>query len=338
MHQITRQKIILGGTSAVLVGLGLSIIFAAGADKSILWVKQHIYWPLLHGTESVLKDTIFSRFFIFAVGFILILERLYPVKPDQKTFSIGFRQDSVWLFIGLIFEGVVAGAYVKGLRAFYYAHLSFISWHAVENFPLIVRFTWGLLLSDCLAWVQHWLKHKIPWLWQIHTIHHSQREMNMFTDLRLHFLEYVISRSVVIIPMMMFAVNTPQIAAYSVFYTWVTRLYHANIKSDFGFLRYIFVTPQSHRIHHSIEKRHQDKNFGVIFSFWDRLFRTQHENCDEYPETGIEDSSFPLEKETSLLSLLMVPIKQLMYPFLVIGRSLVQKRSNSVGRAGRQGL
>ena len=333
---ITRQRTILAGTAVVLAGAGIFLISAAGIDASIYWLKLHIYWPLLHGMESVLKDTIFSRFFIFAVGFILILERFYPVDPKQRTFSTGFLQDSVWLFVGLLFEGVVAAAYVKALRAFYHAHLSFIAWEAVGNFPEIVRFTWGLLLSDCLAWVQHWLKHKIPWLWQIHTIHHSQREINMFTDLRLHFLEYIISRSVVIIPMMMFAVNTPQIAAYTVFNTWFTRLYHANIKSNFGFLRYIFVTPQSHRIHHSVEKRHQDKNFGVIFSFWDRLFRTQHENCDEYPETGIVDPSFPLEKETSLLSLLMVPCRQLIYPFLVIGRSLTRKGPKSDSRRVRQ--
>jgi len=321
---------------AVLGGLSVVPIYAVGMDQSILWVKQHVYWPLLHGTESVLKDTIFSPFFIFAVGFILILERLYPVNPKQKMLSMGFMHDSTWLVLGLLFEGIVVVAYVKGLRAFYQTHLSFFTVEAVGRLPETVRFVWGLLLSDFLAWFQHWLKHKVPWFWQIHMVHHSQREINMFTDLRFHFLEYIISRIVVIIPMMMFAVNTPQIAAYAVFNTWYSRLYHANIRSNFGFLRYIFVTPQTHRIHHSIEPRHQDKNFGVIFSFWDRIFKTQHENYDEYPETGIEDSSFPLEKETSLLSLLMTPLQQLIYPFFAIGRSLVSKKANSAAPDGRK--
>ncbi|OGX31702.1 MAG: hypothetical protein A2787_00900 [Omnitrophica WOR_2 bacterium RIFCSPHIGHO2_01_FULL_48_9] len=291
----------------------------------IFWIKEHFYWPLLHGMESVLQDTIFSSFFIFAVIFILLLERLYPVNPQQKTFSVGFLQDSVWLVLGLLFEGLVAAAYSKVLRGFCQAHLNFFTVEAVGGLPETLRFIGGILLTDFLAWFQHWVKHKVPWFWQIHAVHHSQREINMFTDLRFHFMEYIISRTIVVVPLTVLGIETPKIAAWAVFNTWFTRLYHANIKSNLGFLRYIFVTPQSHRVHHSIEQRHQDKNFGVIFSFWDRIFKTQHENCEEYPETGIVDDSFPLEKETSLLSLIIVPLRQLIYPFIAIGRSLLRK-------------
>ena len=170
-------------------------------NEIILSIKQHIYWPLLHGMEGVLKDTIFSPFFFGAVVFILLLERLYPVNPQQKMFSVGFMQDSVWLVIGLLFEGVVAAAYTKGLRGFYHQYFSFLTIDAIALLPEVVRFTLAIFVSDFLAWFQHWVKHKVPWFWEIHAVHHSQRQLSLFTDFRFHFMEYLISRSISVIPM-----------------------------------------------------------------------------------------------------------------------------------------
>jgi len=294
----------------------------------IYWIKEHIYWPLLHGMEGVWQDTILSPVFVIVVTGILVLERIFPVNPRQKMFSVGFLQDAVWLVLALLFEGLVVAGYTNGLKNFYQAHLSFLTVSAVGHWPEAFRFFWGILLTDFLAWFQHWVKHKVPWFWQIHAVHHSQREINLFTDFRFHFLEYIISRTIVVIPLLMLAIDTPKIAAYTVFITWLTRFYHANIKTNFGIFRYIFVTPQSHRVHHSIEQRHQDLNFGVIFSFWDRIFKTRHENCEEYPETGIHDEKFPLEMDAGL-SLLMVPVRQLVYPFFVILRGVWRRYTSS---------
>ncbi len=304
------------------------MFYAVGLDAALLWVKEYIYWPLLHKGESILRNAILTPVFITAFTVILILERLYPVNPQQKMFSVGFMHDSVWLVLGLLFEGVFVAGYTNALKGFYESHLNFLTVAAIGGLPEAVRLIWGILLTDFLAWFQHWVKHKVPWLWHIHAIHHSQKEINMFTDLRFHFLEYIISRTIVVVPLLMLAIDTPKIAAFAVFNTWYTRLYHANIKTNLGFLRYILVTPQSHRVHHSVEFRHRDKNFGVIFSFWDRIFKTQHENYEEYPETGIDDNTFPLEKESSILSLIMVPVQQLLYPFRVMAQDLLRKKAD----------
>jgi sterol desaturase/sphingolipid hydroxylase (fatty acid hydroxylase superfamily) len=95
---------------------------------------------------------------------------------------------------------------------------------------------------------------------------------------------------------------------------WYTRFYHGNIRTNLGPLRYVLVTPQSHRIHHSIEPRHLDTNFGALFSIWDRLFGTQYRGHDEYPETGIADAAFPHEAKGDLRSLLVTPLAQMAYP------------------------
>jgi len=107
--------------------------------------------------------------------------------------------------------------------------------------------------------------------------------------------------------------------------TWYARFLHSNVRADFGLLQWILVTPQSHRIHHSIEERHYDRNYGTYFCIWDRLFGTHYTGGNEFPETGIKDPDFPVEKTIRGWSLLRTPMLQLVYPFVTIARELRQR-------------
>jgi len=101
---------------------------------------------------------------------------------------------------------------------------------------------------------------------------------------------------------------------FAIFHLWYTRLYHANIRTNLGPLKYILVTPQSHRVHHSLALEHRDTNFGSLFSFWDYLLGTQCQEYDVYPDTGIDDADFPQEQRLGLKRLLLTPIEQMLYP------------------------
>jgi sterol desaturase/sphingolipid hydroxylase (fatty acid hydroxylase superfamily) len=78
------------------------------------------------------------------------------------------------------------------------------------------------------------------------------------------------------------------------------------------------VSPQFHRIHHSIEPEHRDRNFGVIFSFWDRLFGTLYRGDGGYPATGIADPDFPLERRATRVAVIRRYAAQFLYPFATI--------------------
>ncbi len=78
------------------------------------------------------------------------------------------------------------------------------------------------------------------------------------------------------------------------------------------------VTPQSHRVHHSLEPQHGDRNFGVIFTIWDRMFGTLYANYDEYPDTGVLDDRFPLEQGLKGLAPVGAFAAQLWFPFRLI--------------------
>lgn len=325
MKNQINYNIVFKSILAIIGCFFIYIFFSAGVDGAIIFIKEYLYWPML----TVFRMTVFTPVFVVAIFIILVLERFIPVHLEQKILSIGFMHDSVWLVLGLLFEGIVVTVYTGWLKALTTTHMSFLTIESISHLPEIWLFLLGILVTDFLAWFQHWVKHKVPWFWYIHEVHHSQREINLFTDFRFHFIEYLISRVIVIVPLVALGISTPKIVIYTVFSTWFTRFYHANIKTNLGIVRYILVTPQSHRVHHSIEESHQDKNFGVIFSFWDRLFKTQCEDCSVYPETGIKDTDFPLEQETSLLSLIVTPLQQLIYPFFLMGEDINRKNLNS---------
>ena len=90
----------------------------------------------------------------------------------------------------------------------------------------------------------------------------------------------------------------------------------ATSSTNLGPLRYIFVTPQSHRVHHSSEEEFFDMNYGVTLCIWDRLFGTHSHTDFAYPKTGIPDSDFPEEKGHKWYRAPLIVVQQLYYPFV----------------------
>jgi sterol desaturase/sphingolipid hydroxylase (fatty acid hydroxylase superfamily) len=246
-------------------------------------------------------------------------------------FSLSFAQDVVWFFYETVLHAAIIVTYVQVLTTVYQANVPFLTVDAVLAWPEWLRFAVAVLLLDLLYWGQHFTNHKFAVLWQFHTVHHSQRALNFFTDFRYHVLEYLVRHAFLVIPFLVLRVDPPQIVWFALIARWYTRFYHGNIRTNLGPLRYVLVTPQSHRIHHSIEPRHRDTNFGALFSIWDQMFGTQYRGYDEYPETGIEDDAFPHETSGDLRSLLVTPFVQMAYP-------LRKLREQHVDRAARASL
>ena len=221
------------------------------------------------------QKTILTPAFFIVLGFTLLMEQLLPVQKKARFWTVSFAQDLVWFFYEAILHAAVIVTFIAWLMQFYYAHCNFLTIYAANRLPGWARFVFGVLALDFLYWLQHWINHKVPWLWQFHAVHHSQKELSFFSDFRYHVFEYVIRETIMVVPFLILQVDIPTIVYFSVFRNWYTRFYHGNIKINMGPLRYILVTPQSHRVHHSIELRHYDQNFGSLFSIWDFLFGTQ---------------------------------------------------------------
>jgi sterol desaturase/sphingolipid hydroxylase (fatty acid hydroxylase superfamily) len=137
---------------------------------------------------------------------------------------------------------------------------------------------------DYARYVSHRLHHRIPMLWEFHKVHHSAQVLNLFTAYRNHPLEAMIELFLRLIAAAVvsgvFGFFYPEgIAEATVLnYGIVTFLFylnahlrHSTVPMDYGPLRAIFISPFMHHVHHSADRRHFDRNFGFIFSFWDRL-------------------------------------------------------------------
>jgi sterol desaturase/sphingolipid hydroxylase (fatty acid hydroxylase superfamily) len=312
----------------VLAGVAIWLV-AGGGPWRLSWgpvtrlASDLFYGPLRYRVVSMLL----TPAFLGVIALTLALERLVPARPQQKLLSTSSLQDAAWFFYEGVLHALIVVTWVA-LLTWAYARLGGkILLPGLAGLSDGWRFVIGIVLVDFCMWLQHRVNHFIPWLWELHAVHHSQKEINFFTDFRYHVLEYVVRETFLAIPFVLLGVQVPDIVYFSIVRRWYTRFYHANIRTDLGPLRYVLVTPQSHRIHHSIEPRHQNKNFGSLLSVFDFVFGTQYRGWNEYPETGVDDHEFPHETTRELGTLLLMPVRQMVYPLRRIGRELARKKN-----------
>ena len=145
------------------------------------------------------------------------------------------------------------------------------------------------LILDFFQYWQHRLEHHSKILWQQHLLHHSDEYMNVTTAARQHLFENVLLPVFVTIPMaILFKLPPVKIAMLSLIpYAW-QYVTHANIKLSFGPFWWLLASPNYHRIHHSLELAHIDKNFAAWFPIWDIIFGSAVKpRRGECPSTGV---------------------------------------------------
>ena len=143
--------------------------------------------------------------------------------------------------------------------------------------PLWVAVIATLAIRSFASYLFHVLMHKVPLFWRIHRIHHFDTHIDVSTSLRSHPLEFVAMLFTMATIAVVFGLNPWALAAYEVAENVVNLLTHANLRLperlDRG-LRWLFVTPNMHCLHHSSYRPETDSNYGQVFSLWDRLFGT----------------------------------------------------------------
>ena len=141
---------------------------------------------------------------------------------------------------------------------------------------------------DVWSYWFHRLQHTNAFLWQTHRFHHSETALNSTTQARHHTLNYVLSLFLYLPFIVLFGPQQPHfVATFMMFRLWGF-VNHANVRFNFGPITPIIAGPQWHRIHHSIEAHHFNRNFATFFPFIDRLFGTYYApQRGEYPPTGL---------------------------------------------------
>jgi sterol desaturase/sphingolipid hydroxylase (fatty acid hydroxylase superfamily) len=216
------------------------------------------------------------------------LKKLLRPSPSLKRDIIAYCVD----ITGLL---AVLGNLAALGTAFYYGHLvrQYLGLNLLRSVPTFIA--QNLLLIFIIGFFDywfHWLMHKVPWMWEIHKYHHSATEMGIVTARRDSILVVPLATFFKAIP---FAVlGIPR--AYPIFAGIISAhamLIHSELDWDFGwFGRWILISPHDHRVHHSMDGKHMDKNFAFLLPIWDQLFGTFYAERDEVARIGLDDDYY----------------------------------------------
>jgi sterol desaturase/sphingolipid hydroxylase (fatty acid hydroxylase superfamily) len=162
------------------------------------------------------------------------------------------------------------------------------------GWPVGIEIILAILIFDFAIWAQHLITHKVPLLWRLHRVHHADVDMDVTTAIRFHPVEIALSMLLKIGLVYLLGPAAIAIILFEVILNGTAMFNHANIRLPLmldAVVRRIFVTPDMHRVHHSVHRHEHDSNYGFSLSIWDQMFGTYIAQ----PEAGHDDMQVGLQ-------------------------------------------
>ncbi len=182
----------------------------------------------------------------------------------------------------------------------------------VFSLPSTVSLILCLVVLDFVVYLQHVLFHAVPILWRVHRVHHADLDYDVTTGSRFHPIEIGLSMFIKFTVILVLGPPVIAVVFFEIILNAMAMFNHGNIRLPLALdrvLRLIVVTPDMHRVHHSVDKRELNSNFGFNLSIWDRLFATyiaQPRQDHENMIIGIQDFREPSQVD-GLLGMLVLP-------------------------------
>ncbi|MES9826947.1 MAG: sterol desaturase family protein [Candidatus Thiodiazotropha sp.] len=173
----------------------------------------------------------------------------------------------------------------------------------------------AILILDMVIYLQHVMVHAVPMLWRLHRVHHADPDYDLTTGARFHPIEIILSMLIKIAAIAALGPPVVAVVIFEVLLNGMAMFNHANIRLPTRVdrvLRWLFVTPDMHRVHHSVEPDETNSNFGFNLSLWDRLmgtYRQQPRLGQQAMDIGIVSLRDP-RITTRLTGMLMIPFLQ----------------------------
>ena len=237
--------------------------------------------------------------------FVWILEILFPWRKNQPLFRDGFWLDLFYMFFNFFILNLIllialsdlTVTVINDFLSYFNLKLASIKVIDLSQFSKPVSLLLFFVISDFIQYNTHRLLHKVPFLWQIHKVHHSAKQMGFATHFRYHWLEPIIYKSIIYIPLVLLGGFKLQ-DVFIVHFVAISigHLNHANLGWNYGILKYIFNNPKMHVWHHGKSLPNKNGiNFAISLSIWDYLFKTNYIPYDgKNIELGFEnDENFP---------------------------------------------
>jgi len=188
--------------------------------------------------------------------------------------------------VPLLAAGVALEAERRGFGLFHWLEV-----------PYVLAFCVSLLALDALVYAQHVVFHRVGLLWRLHRVHHADTDVDVTTGVRFHPIEILLSMGIKMAAVALIGAPVAAVILFEVVLNATAMFNHSNV--DLGaaadrVLRRLIVTPDMHRVHHSVHRDEHDTNFGFSLSLWDRLFGTYRpQPRDGHKEMRLGLSVFP---------------------------------------------
>lgn len=251
-----------------------------------------------------------ARLFAFLVSFALLLalQRLWP----RRGVSGGWRRSATNIALVVVDTAVLRLAFP--LLAFDLSiRLAEREVGLLQALPELPAIVLGVLILDVAIYWQHRLNHMIPLLWRLHRVHHADTSIDVTTGVRFHPLEIAVSMAIKLGIIALFGIAPLAVLIFEIMLSVGSLFTHTNVYLPATFervLRWVLVTPEMHRIHHSWHPDETNSNFSFHLSLWDHVFRSyRHEPRDGHTDMTIGLSDFRSDREQSFLSLLLNPFR-----------------------------
>ena len=261
----------------------------------------------LSENESAIR---FGVFTIVLAG-MAVLETLFPRKARLQN------RKARWVTnLGLIVIDTIALRLALPIVAMGAASMADARGWGLFNLialPVWAEILFAVVLLDMLIYWQHVASHHIPLLWRLHKVHHADRDMDVTTGVRFHPAEIVLSMIYKIICIFLIGPAVVAVFLFEILLNACAMFNHANVRLPLWLdrpLRLFIVTPDMHRVHHSVRERETNSNYGFSLSLWDRLFGSYiAEPKDGHDAMSIGLSDYQTAGPSGLLWTLSLPFR-----------------------------
>lgn len=239
--------------------------------------------------EALIRLSVFLGLFLI----LALVERFAPRRPRQYQAR---RWVTNWLFVvvdTLILRALAILLPFAAVLAAVDAGNRGWGFFNILELPFWVELILVILILDLAIWFQHLVSHKIPFLWKFHQVHHSDIEIDVSTAIRFHPVEIALSMAFKIGLVYLIGSAAFAVIVFEILLNGSAMFNHANIKLPLALdrvIRTVLVTPDMHRVHHSVDRKEHDSNYGFALSWWDKIFGTYTRD----PKDGHDDMTIGL--------------------------------------------
>ena len=277
-----RQLLLLGivaafvlGTVAILRGRDrrVALVGVGGAALAVLLVGATVHFSQIESTPYSLGLDWFVISLFFSTIVFVPIERMLGVR-EQSPLRAEWRTDLAYYFLSHVLVQFVLIAVTASTSTMDALVASQSVKAAVQSLPIWAQFLLAVFMADLFQAGLHRIYHQVPWLWRFHAVHHSSRHMDWLAGSRTHIVEVLLTRSAVLLPLVVLGFAPDAVNAYVVLVGLQAVLAHANLGLNFGWLEYLLVTPRYHHWHHARHPDYMDVNYAIHLPLVDMLMGT----------------------------------------------------------------